>query len=203
MNEIKSSINAIYDHQELPEQLLADLQLAGYINFTGELKLPILSPVNAVKASQVLLSDENLSIDSDVFTIDTKSYTWKSVLTPLEGEILIGASVIETLTNAKNAINHTGTPNVDYSCALAHPTVIAEDLNNVSIKIVAKVAGDAGNDIVTTSSTGSMDFLGSTLINGLDGTPGYNGFICFDGNDIWKCIEDDYTITNEIGRAHV
>lgn len=61
------------------------------------------------------------------FTVEigSKAYQFVSVLTPVEGEVLIGADADASMNNLKNAINYTGTPGTDYSCAAAHPEVTA------------------------------------------------------------------------------
>jgi hypothetical protein len=61
------------------------------------------------------------------FTVEigSKAYQFIAALTPVEGEVLIGADADASMTNLKNAINYTGTPGTDYSCAAAHPEVTA------------------------------------------------------------------------------
>jgi hypothetical protein len=61
------------------------------------------------------------------FTVEigSKAYQFIASLTPVEGEVLIGADADASMTNLKNAINYTGTPGTDYSCAAAHPEVTA------------------------------------------------------------------------------
>ena len=56
--------------------------------------------------------------NNDTVTIGAKAYTFKTALTPTEGEVLIGASVNASLTNLIYAINHTGTDGVQYKCAV-------------------------------------------------------------------------------------
>jgi len=63
--------------------------------------------------------------DADTVTIGEKTYTFKTGSVPTEGQVLIGADADASLLNLIRAINHTGTPDVDYKCASAHPAVSA------------------------------------------------------------------------------
>jgi hypothetical protein len=64
--------------------------------------------------------------DADTVTIGTKVYTFKTALTPTEGEVLIAVTLAAALLNLIRAINHTGTPNTDYKCAAVNPDVSAD-----------------------------------------------------------------------------
>ena len=46
--------------------------------------------------------------DGDTVTIGSKTYTFKTILTPTEGQVLIGGSAAIALRNLKSAINHIG-----------------------------------------------------------------------------------------------
>ncbi|OPY13031.1 MAG: hypothetical protein A4E69_01870 [Syntrophus sp. PtaB.Bin138] len=129
--------------------------------------------------------------DAETITIDAKTYTWKSALTPLEGEVLIGASAETALANLKNAINHEGVPGTDYSCAAAHPTVTATAVTATTLAVAAKIKGDAGNKIATTETeTGAeehVSWAATTLAGGIDGTPGVKNETCTDGAYLYVC----------------
>ena len=72
------------------------------------------------------LTSNNTNVsNNDTVRIGEKTYTFKTTLTPTEGEVLIGADADASLLNLIRAINHTGTPDVDYKCAAAHPAVSA------------------------------------------------------------------------------
>jgi hypothetical protein len=96
----------------------------------------------------------NVTAD-DTVLVDTKTYTFKDALTPTEGEVLKGASAEASLANLKAAINHGGTPDTDYSCAAAHPTVEGTGLTSTELTLLALSAGVAGNaiDLVVTAVT--------------------------------------------------
>jgi len=106
--------------------------------------------------------------DGDVIIIDVKTYTFKTALTPAEGEILIGGSLAVALDNLKSAINLTGTPDTDYKCAAVHPTVTATTNTNTTQVVEAKTVGTAGNAIATAAEEASthLSWGGATLSGG-------------------------------------
>lgn len=121
-----------------------------------------------VKATGTLTSDATAPSDGDTVTIDGKVYTFKTTLTPTEGQVLIGGSAAVALDNLKAAINHTGTPDTDYKCAAAHTSVTATTNTNTTQVIEALVAGGAGNLLATTENGTHTSFGAATLTGGSD-----------------------------------
>ncbi|WP_051328404.1 hypothetical protein [Desulfatirhabdium butyrativorans] len=155
------------------------------------------TPVNAVAASGTITSDATAPSDGDTVTIGTKTYTFKTALTPTEGQVLIGSSAAEALDNLKSAINHEGTPDTDYSCAEAHPTVTATTNTNTTQLVVAKTKGVAGNLIATTKVCDHLSWGDATLAGGVNGTIGAANETCADASYLYHCIE-----TNTISDAN-
>ena len=122
----------------------------------------------AVAASGTLTSDATIPTTADTVTIDTKVYTFRTALTPTEGEVLIGGSAAVALDNLKSAINHEGTPDTDYKCAAVHPTVTATTNTDTTQIVVAKTAGTSGNAIATTEASTHLSWGAATLAEGLD-----------------------------------
>ena len=120
--------------------------------------------------------------------IGSVTYTFKTALTPTEGEILIGASAAAALDNLKSAINHEGTPGTDYSCAAVHPTVTATTNTNTAQTVAAKTAGTAGNAIATTETSSHLSWGGATLTGGVNGTVGYANEMCADASYLYHCL---------------
>lgn len=93
--------------------------------------------------------------DGNTVTIGEKTYTFKTNLTPEEGEVLIGADDTAALANLKDAINRD-TPaekdGVKYKVAAAHPDVEATASNATTLNVSARVIGAAGNLIDTTET---------------------------------------------------
>lgn len=131
------------------------IHASGDINFLGgnaRTGTPVAS-VKAVKTltgdgtniagAAILTSDNTAPADGETVTIGTKVYTFKTALTPTEGQVLIGASADAALLNLIRAINHTGTPNTNYKCAAAHPTHYADaavTAHTISVRATTRTA---------------------------------------------------------------
>lgn len=155
------------------------------------------TPVNAVAANGTLTVESGGSniADDDTVTIGTKTYTFKTTLTPTEGEVLIGANDTAALLNLKNAINHEGTAGTDYSCAAVHPTVAGTSSDATTLVVTAKTKGAAGNTIATTETGTNLSWGATTLAAGVNGTPGMANEICVDGTYLYHCVAAN-TITD-------
>jgi len=125
-------------------------------------------PFGAV-ASKGTLTLAGIPADNDTITIGTKTYTWKTALTPTEGQVLIGGSAAIALDNLKAAINLAGTANTDYKCAAAHPTVTATTNTNTTQVVVALTTGVAGDLIATTDVSANATWGAATLAGGVNG----------------------------------
>jgi len=144
---------------------------------TGSNDLPLTTPLVSLtflagtQATGTLTSNNTAPTDGDTVTIDGKVYTAKTTLTPLEGEVLINNTADGFLLNLSRAINHLGTPNTDYKCALPHPTVTAAtSLTGHTFAITARVPGTAGNAIATTEEAATLSWGATTLTSGTDAT---------------------------------
>ena len=143
--------------------------------------VPVLSaaPVDYVAAivATSLLTDGNATApsDGDQLTVAGKQYTFKTTLTPLEGEVLINTTADAALLNLARAINHTGTANTDYKCAAANANVSASaSVSSHHITLTALVAGVAGNSLAVTQDTGTS-FTVAAFASGADAIPGTVG----------------------------
>lgn len=88
--------------------------------------------------------------DGDTITIGTKTYTFQTSLTNVDGNILIGGSLTAAATNLFNAINNTGggTPGTDYAAAMTTNTsASATNPSAGVVDLTAKTGGTAGNSI--------------------------------------------------------
>lgn len=120
-------------------------------------------------ATAVLTSDNTNVADGATVTIGSKVYTFKTALTPTEGQVLIGADADASLLNLSRAINHTGTPNTDYKCAAANTQVSASaTVTAHAITITALVSGAAGNSIAVDESSTHLSWGAATLTSGTD-----------------------------------
>lgn len=122
----------------------------------------------SVQAIATLTSDATAPADGDTVTVDANVYTFKTALTPAEGEVLIGASAATALANLESAINHTGVPGTDYSAALSHPTCIGSTLTATTLVVVAITPGTAGNAIGVTETSAHLSWDAARLYSGWD-----------------------------------
>lgn len=91
--------------------------------------------------------------DGKIVTIGSKVYTFQTVLTNVDGHVLIGASATASAVNLFHAINNSGgTSGTDYAAATtANADVTATNPSVTVVKVTAKVAGTAANAKVTTT----------------------------------------------------
>lgn len=151
------------------------------------------TPVNAVasRGTLTVTGGGNQIADGDTVTLDVKTYTYKTALTPTEGEVLIGANDTAALLNLKNAINHTGTPDTDYKCAAAHPTVEGVSSDATTLVVAARTKGVAGDLIASTEVSAELswdDVTLGTTVAGVDGTVGVKDQIEVDTSYLYVCI---------------
>lgn len=151
------------------------------------------TPVNAV-ASQGMLTltagTGNTILTTKTVTVGGKVYTFKTALTPTEGEVLIGATDTTALANLLAAINHTGTPDTDYKCAAVNPLVTGIDSDATTLIVENKVKGVIGNlSAVATTIAGAWDdtTLGEEVL-GVDGTVGDINVVYQDADFIYLTI---------------
>jgi len=124
-------------------------------------------------AATILTSDGTNSADGETITIDSKTYTFKTTLTSVEGQVKIGTTALLTLTNLQRAILHTGTSGTDYYCAVIHPTVTAGTITTITspstehyLPLTALTTGSAGNSIATLSTALHLKFPYYSLYSG-------------------------------------
>lgn len=150
------------------------------------------SGIDGTKATATITSSGVNVTDGDTITIDTKVYTFKTALTPTEGEVLIGATAAATMDNLKSAINHTGTPNTDYKCAAVHPTVTATTNTDTGTAgtsgsvqtLEAIIIGVVSNTIALTTTAATLTLSSATLTGGIDSSGFPNYFLNEPGNTI-------------------
>lgn len=130
--------------------------------------MPQTLAVDLLGSAQGVLTSNNTNVsDGDTVTMGSKTYTFKTALTPTEGQVLIGANADASLLNLIRAINHTGTPNTDYKCAAAHPQVGAvATVTAHAVTVYALAGGADGNAIATTKVGASLSWGAATLTGG-------------------------------------
>lgn len=123
----------------------------------------------AANATGTLTSDNTNVADGATVVIGSTTYTFRTALTPLDGEVLIGASADASLLNLIRAINHSGTYGTDHSCVHAHPLVTAAtSVTSHAFAVTARASGTAGNAIASTETSAHLSWGGTTLASGTD-----------------------------------
>lgn len=121
-----------------------------------------------VKATGTLTLSANPANDDD-FTIGTRVYTFKTVLTGAADEILIGANAAATVVNIVSAISATAGAGTTYGLGTTVNTdVSAVDGAGDTVDFTALAAGLAGNAVATTENGANTSFGAATLTGGTD-----------------------------------
>jgi len=110
---------------------------------------------STTKVGTATLTSNNTNVtDGDTVTIGQKTYTFKNTIGTTEGNVHIGADADGSLLNLIRAINLSGTPNTDYYCAAAHPTVsAASSVTSHAFLITSKALTTTSiYDVATTGS---------------------------------------------------
>jgi hypothetical protein len=116
-------------------------------------------------AKGTLTSDNTAPSDGDTVTIGTKVYTFKTALTPTEGEVLINSTADAALLNLIRAINHSGTPNTDYKVAVADTQVTAATSVTAHAFVVTAITPGAST-VATTETSSHLSWGAATLAGG-------------------------------------
>lgn len=153
------------------------------------------APVDAVSAAAATntLTSNNTNVDpGDVANVAGKAYTLVAALTPLEGEVLIGGSADASLTNLASAINHTGTPGTDYSCAAANPNASSSAVAAHALAFTALAVGAGGNALTLSTTAATLTPGGATFSGGVTavaGTPGFQDQVGAFAGQPYFCTE--------------
>jgi len=126
----KESVDGVTYGSALTTTGIYDVSVPGTLTITPE--------------QAVLTSNNTAPSDGDQVELGAKVYTFKTALTPTEGEVLIVAGDADaSLLNLIRAINHTGTPDTDYKCAAANAefTADAAVATGHKMRVAAKTAG--------------------------------------------------------------
>jgi len=156
------------DNPEVPTNVIAirsDAQNRPYLALTRG----VIAPTTAGGTLNFTLNATN----TEDVTIDAKTYTFQTVLTDFDGNVLIGADSEETLRNLIAAINLEpwGKGSVYADATTLHPT--AHAYPGVAVNLMtaeAKQYGTVGNAIATTENLLNGQWInGATMIDGTYG----------------------------------
>lgn len=106
--------------------------------------------------------------DNDTVTIGTKTYRFQSVLTNVDGHVLIGATASDSIDNLIAAITlGPGSGTLYAASTTLHPTVTAAAGAGDTMDATAKTTGPSGNSITTTASSATASWGGASLSGGV------------------------------------
>lgn len=122
-------------------------------------------------AKATLTSDATAPSDGDTVTLGVgageKVYTFKTSLTPTEGEVLINTTAANALINLARAVNHTGTPDTDYKCAAAHTQVAAGTPTATTLLFTSLTVGTTPNTYKSEETSTHLSFGGTVFSGGV------------------------------------
>lgn len=118
-------------------------------------------------ASRGTLTITGTLASGNTVTIDTKTYRFGSSLATAEGSILIGASAATSIQNLSLAITHGAGSGTKYTSAASHDSVTLATLAAGSMVVKARTAGTAGNSIVTSETSSSLNWGAAAMRRGL------------------------------------
>ena len=120
----------------------------------------------AARASGTLTST-GVFTDTQTVVVGGKTYTTQTVLTNVDGNVLIGASAAATLANLKAAINLEAGAGSTYAAAMtANAQVEAVSNDATTLVVKAKIPGTIGNLIASTETQTNAAWGGATLSGG-------------------------------------
>ncbi len=148
--------------------------------------------------------------DADYVTIDGKVYTFQTVLTNVDGHVLIGANAAATILNLRNAIllgTGAGTTYALSTTAMPRVTVISYDATTITVQ--ARYEGEQGNSIPVSENATNVTISGGAFFTGGtnsaavypedDPVSGYDAFISLDnGQTVRPIREAEFNMTNGI-----
>ena len=107
------------------------------------------------------------ALNAETVTIDTKVYTFQTVLTDVDGNVLIGATASDSLDNLIAAITLGAGSGTLYAASMTlHPTATAAAGAGDTMDASANAQGTAGNTIATTETLTNGSWGGATLSGG-------------------------------------
>ena len=105
--------------------------------------------------------------NGETVTLGSKTYTFQTVLTDVDGNVLIGASASDSLDNLIAAITlGSGSGTLYAASTTLHPTVTAAAGVGDTMDVTANAPGATGNSIATTETMSNGSFGGATLSGG-------------------------------------
>lgn len=106
--------------------------------------------------------------NTNTVVVDTITYTFQTTLTDVTGNVLIGASALESIQNLMNAINGGPGAGLAYAASmLTHTTVRAYIISATKLVVESLVVGTAANAYSTTETHANGAWANTTMDDGV------------------------------------
>jgi hypothetical protein len=107
--------------------------------------------------------------NTETVVINGKTYTFQTVLTNTDGNVLIGANLAASITNLADAINLGSGSGTTYAAATTLNADVAGLASATLLTVTAKLGGTDGNAVTTTDTVANASWGGATLSGGDSG----------------------------------
>lgn len=104
--------------------------------------------------------------NGETVTIGSKVYTYQTVLTDVDGNVLIGATMADSIANLAAAINLGAGSGVAYAASTTANGDVTAVASATTLVVGALVAGEDGNAIATSETVANASWGGATLSGG-------------------------------------
>ncbi len=136
-----------------------------------------------VQATGIFTTDASLPVAGATFSVNGTLYTWVTGKTPnTEGEVLIGATVADCLTNAKNAVNgDAGTKGTTHFCTANAYATAAADATKITVTAILR--GTVGNayTLAVSGTACHLTISAGTMGSGAGATAGVDDTVTVAG----------------------
>lgn len=151
--------------QQLAVDTLADMLNTGIMAGVAALSGVAANVTDGSVAASGVLTALATPLNTETVTIGGKAYTFQTVLTNVDGNVLIGASAATALANLSAAINLGAGSGTLYAAATTlHPTVSGN--GGSPLVVTSKTKGVGGNGIATTETLTQGSWGTATLAGG-------------------------------------
>ncbi len=155
------------DSAELAADAVTEAKIEALAVSSGKIAIDAISGSRARATETLTLTGQPL--DTETVTVGGKTYTFQTVLTDVDGNVLIGAAETDSLDNLIAAINLGAGSGTVYAAATTEQTEVdAVAGAGETMDVAAVVGGTAGNAIATTHTLSNGSFGAANLSGGTD-----------------------------------
>lgn len=121
-------------------------------------------------ATTTLTSDATAPSNGDTVTLGSKTYTFQTTLTNVNGNVLIGASAAAALDNLKAAVNLSAGAGTTYATATTAHTQFTATTNTDTTQVFSATLapGSQGNALATTETSSHLSFTSTVAAGAVD-----------------------------------